>query len=261
MIAGLIRPLVAASLFSSDRSLAIASTRVSTRSSMWHRLAVLVLLLIAASAPLRAQQAMKRSAASIATVTFELDFPESNPKHYSIAVDANGHARYECVGTIAQDSEEQTYRAEFEMSVSSREKIFDWAKQARFFAGNVDSGNGKIAFTGWKVLRYEDGQTSQSAKYNYSTVAAVRQLTALFQNMASTQDYGRRLSYYHHYQKLALDDELKGMEAQARSNELSEIQGVASILQEILDDPSVINGVRARAKALIEMGNGTATTR
>jgi hypothetical protein len=83
----------------------------------------------------------------------------------------------------------------------------------------------------------------------------VQQLTALFQNMGSTLDYGRRLTYYHRYQKLALDDELKRMEAQARNHELDEIQGVAAVLQEIVEDSSVINVVRARARELIEMGN------
>jgi hypothetical protein len=36
---------------------------------------------------------------------------------------------------------------------------------------------------------------------------------------------------------------------------LSEIQSVGPVLQEILDDASVINVVRARAKELIELGN------
>jgi hypothetical protein len=76
--------------------------------------------------------------------------------------------------------------------------------------------------------------------------------------MAATLEYGRRLTYYHRYQKLALDDELKRMQTQARNNELSEMQSVAPVLQEILDDSSVINVVRARARELIEMGNGVA---
>ena len=78
-------------------------------------------------------------------------------------------------------------------------------------------------------------------------------MTALFQSMEATLDYGRRLAYYHRYQKLALDDELKRMEDQARNNELSEIQSVEPVLQQIVADNSVINMVRARAKALIQM--------
>jgi hypothetical protein len=160
---------------------------------------------------------------------------------------------------IAQDSEPQTERTEFELSAENRQKIFEWTKQAKFFSGKIDSGNSKLAFTGTKSLSYRDGQRSNSARYNYSNLQPVRELTVLFQSMAGTLEYGSRLAYYHRYQKLALDDELKQMEAQARSNELSEIQSVAPVLREIVEDTSVINVVRARAKELIEMGSGGAT--
>jgi hypothetical protein len=94
---------------------------------------------------------------------------------------------------------------------------------------------------------------SFQARYNYSSLEAIQQLTALFQNVAGTLDYGRRLAYYHRYQKLALDEELKRMVGEARNNQLSEIQGVAPVLQEIVEDTSVMNLVRARAKELLEM--------
>lgn len=190
-----------------------------------------------------------------AKVTFTMDFPQSNPQHYSIAVDAAGHVHYECTGKVVEDSEDQTYQADFDISPASREKIFERAKQAHYFAGNIDSGNKKLAFTGTKILSYQDSGHSNTEQYNYSNLAPVQQLTTLFQSMAETLEYGRRLTYFHHYQKLALDEELKRMEAQAKNNELSEIQGVAPVLQEILDDTSVINGVRARAQELIQMAN------
>ena len=227
--------------------------------SRWRAIGVAVLAVAAMAAPLVSQRVASGGATSTATVTFTLDFPQSNPQHYSIAVDAAGHARYECAGRVVEDSDEETYQTEFDMSSGNRGRIFEWAKQAQYFAGKIDSGNGKLAFTGTKLLSYQDGQRSNLARYNYSSLAPVQQLTAIFQNVAATLEYGRRLAYFHRYQKLALDDELKRMEAQARNNELSEVQGVAPVLQAILDDASVINGVRARAKELIQLGsNGAA---
>lgn len=215
----------------------------------------------AMSAPSTSQQAVSGGAPANATVTFALDFPQSNPEHYLIAVDAAGHARYECNGKVAEDSEEQAYRTEFEVSAGNRERIFFLAKEAQYFAGKIDSGNHKLASTGAKLLTYQDGERSNTARYNYSNLEPVRQLTALFQSMAATLEYGQRLAYYHRYQKLALDEELKRMESQARNNELSEIQGVAPVLQEILEDTSVINVVRARAKELLQMGSSEAARR
>ena len=223
---------------------------------LWRAFSVGMLALAASFVPLMAQQAATDKPAP-AVVTFTLDFPQSSPEHYSIAVDARGHANYECTGKVAEDSDEETYRAEFEVSAGNRERIFEWVKQAKYFAGKIDSGNNKLAFTGTKVLSYQDGQHSNTARFNYSNLEPVRQLTALFQSMAGTLEYGQRLAYYHRYQKLALDDELKRMEAQAKNNELSEIQGVEPALREIFEDASVINAVRARAKELMQMGGGT----
>jgi hypothetical protein len=227
--------------------------------AMRRRRAVAVGMLAVAgmSGLLMSQQAVG-GAASTAVVTFTLDFPDSDPTHYSIAVDASGHATYEGMLKVAEDSEEQTYRAAFDVSAGNRERIFELAKQAKYFASGIDSGNRNLAFTGAKVLSYQDHQRSFTARYNYSKVPAVQQLTAIFQTMASTLEYGRRLAYYHRYQKLALDDELKRMETQAKNNELSEIQGVAPVLQEIFEDTSVINVVRARAKELLQMGSSAA---
>lgn len=189
-----------------------------------------------------------------ATVTFSLDFPNSAPEHYSISVQSDGHARYESSGKISADSDDRdSYQTQFTFSDATRARIFDLARQAHYFSGKVDSGNKKLAFTGSKKLIYQEGQRTNSATYNYSHQAAVQQITTLFQSVAATLEFGRRLTFFHRYQKLALDDELKHMEEQARQGEISELQAVRPVLQQIYDDPSVINVVRARALRLIEM--------
>src|SRR5579863_9817333 len=194
-------------------------------------------------------------AAGPATLTFSLDFPNSDPERYSITVQSDGHARYECSARISSDSEDrENYQTEFTFSEATRARIFDLAAQAHYFSGKIDSGNHKVAFTGAKKLIYNDGQRESTAAYNYSSLPAVQQLTVLFQSVGATLEFGRRLVYFHRYQKLALDDELKRMEDEARQGELIELQAVKPILQEIYDDSSVINVVRARALRIMEMG-------
>jgi cell fate (sporulation/competence/biofilm development) regulator YlbF (YheA/YmcA/DUF963 family) len=201
-------------------------------------------------------------AAGPATVTFTLDFPNSEPDHYSISVQSDGHAHYECSAKISPDSEDrEAYQTEFNFSDATRTRIFDLASQAHYFAGKIDSGNHRLAFTGAKKLAYRDDQRNFTADYNFSTLPSVQQLTNLFQNVAATLEFGRRLAHYHRYQKLALDEELKQMQDQAEHGNLAELQAVRSILQEIFDDPSVINVVRARAQQIMEMGNGAARGR
>ena len=189
-----------------------------------------------------------------ASVSFSLDFPNSSPEHYEIAVQSDGQAHYVSSGRISQDSDvRDDYETSFTLSDATRARIFALAAQAHYFSGKVDSGNKKLAFTGAKKLVYKDDKRNASADYNYSTQPAVQQLTTLFQSVGATLEFGRRLTYYHRYQKLALDDETKRMEDQARSGELAELKAVAPILQKIYDDTSVMNVARARALRIIQM--------
>jgi hypothetical protein len=189
------------------------------------------------------------------TIKFSLDFPGSDPEHYTLSVQSDGSAAYDCTAKISKDSDDtENYQTTFKFSDSNRARIFNLAAQAHYFSGNLDSGK-KLAFTGTKKLTYKDGQHDSEQAYNFSSLAAVQQLTVLFQSVAATLEFGRRLEHYHHYQKLALDDELKNMEDQAKRGDLGEIQAVKPILQAIYDDASVINVVRARAQHIIEIGN------
>jgi len=195
-------------------------------------------------------------ASGAATITFSQDFPSSEPEKYSIAVQSDGHAHYECTARISDESDDrETYEAEFDFSDASRARIFELAEQAHYFSEKIDSGNRKLAFTGAKRLAYKDDQRNFTADYNFSPLVAVQELTALFQNVAATLEFGRRLAHYHRYQKLALDEELKRMEEQARHGDLAELQAVKPVLQEIFDDSSVINVARARAQQIMEMGH------
>lgn len=194
-----------------------------------------------------------------ATISFTLDFPQSIPDHYSISVASDGHAEYNSTGKLTPDSEPpDPFHLEFTISPATRQKIFDLAAKAKYFDGKVDSGKKNLASTGKKVLTYRDGQRSTQAEYNYSPLPAVQELTTLFQNISATLEFGRRLDYYHHYQKLALEDELKRMEEMTHEKELDEIQAVSPILQQITTDQSVINVSRARAQRLLAISGAAA---
>jgi hypothetical protein len=201
-------------------------------------------------------------AAEPATVTFSLDFPGSDPEHYSIWVQSDGHARYESSAPISKDSDDhETYQTEFSLSDATRSRVFDLAAEAHYFSGKLDSGKSKLANTGAKKLAYKDSQRESTGAYNYSPLPAVQQLTTLFQSVSATLEFGRRLAHLHRYQKLALDDELKRMEDQARQGDLVELQAVKPVLQEIYADSSVMNVVRARAQRIMEIGPGAAARR
>jgi hypothetical protein len=189
--------------------------------------------------------------AGVPTVSFSLSFPGSEPDRYAVSIPQTGDATYFSDGKLMEGSDADDFKLAFSVVPATRTRIFDLAKKAHYFAGDVDSKKKNLAFTGTKVLIYNDGEKETRASYNYSPVEAVQQLTALFENMSTTLEFGRRLEYYHRYQKLALDAELKRMEEMANQNALQELEAVAPVLQQIAADNTVINPVRARAQRLL----------
>jgi hypothetical protein len=190
--------------------------------------------------------------ASLPTVGYTQDFEGSNPSHYELTITSDGHGTYTSNGQLSEKADPaELVPVEFAISDKVRQQIFDLAKRAKYFDGKVDSGRTNIAHTGTKVLTYKDDKRSTKATYNYSPIPAIADLTEIFQNLCTTMEFGRRLTFFHKYQKLALDDELKHMDDMRRDTMLGDLQAIAPILREIANDQTVMNVSRSRALRLL----------
>ena len=190
-----------------------------------------------------------------ATVSFTLDFPGANPSHYEIAVTSEGQGSYSSDGKIDDHSDPvDAGKMNFTVSEKVRTQIFELAKSAHYFNGKVDSGRKNVANTGAKTLAYKDASRSSQATYNYSSQVPIERLTSIFQGLSTTLESGRRLSYFHKYEKLALDDELKRMEELQKEDSLVDIPAIEPVLKNIASDSSIMNVSRARALRLLNTG-------
>jgi hypothetical protein len=205
-----------------------------------------------------------------AIVTFTVDFPDSEPEHYSIRVQSDGAGRYQSSSRLSAGSgetdahetdsrgadtrDDNSFDLAFVVAANTRQRIFDLAAKAGHFQKELDSHHKGIAFTGKKTLAYKDATRSGESSYNYSSNAAVQELTSLMQGLESTLEFGRRLQYDLRYQKLALDEELRRMEEMSHSHQLIEVAAIQPVLDRIIADPSVINVSRARAQRLLQTG-------
>src|SRR5579864_494668 len=154
-------------------------TRIS-RPATWTA-AIVLLLVILSSFPLACAEEAK---APTASVSFSLDFPQSIPDHYEIAVSSDGQASYDSTGKLTPDSEPgDPFHLDFMISQARAQRIFDLAAKAKYFDGKIDSVKRNLASTGAKVLSYQDATHKTRAEYNYSPIPAVQEITALFQNM------------------------------------------------------------------------------
>jgi|HubBroStandDraft_6_1064221.scaffolds.fasta_scaffold64341_2 hypothetical protein len=185
-------------------------------------------------------------------ITFTLDFPQSQPEHYSIRVPSEGAAHYQSIGRIPGDSgDSDSFDFDFVLSAEMRGKMFRLAAGAGHFQNDLDSHQKNLAFTGRKTLSYADAQHAGEATFIYSANPAAHQLADLFQTLSATLEFGHRLDWDRRYQKLALDDELKRMQEMAQDKELVEVAAIQPILEQIVADRSVMNVARARAQQLL----------
>ncbi|PYV84707.1 MAG: hypothetical protein DMG93_03900 [Acidobacteria bacterium] len=189
---------------------------------------------------------------SFPTVSYTQDFEESNPSHYEIIVSNDGQGTYSSNGQLSEKAEPADVApVQFSISTKVRDQIFDLAKRAKYFDGKVDSGRSNIANTGTKTLTYKDAKRNTKATYNYSPMPAIADLTSVFQNLSTTLEFGRRLIFFHKYQRLALDDELKRMDEMRRDTMLGDVTAIAPILRDIANDQKVMNVSRSRALRLL----------
>src|SRR5450759_6015855 len=171
----------------------------------------LVLVLPASAQPQAAPAAAQPS------VTFNFEWSQGIPwQKYSITVQADGNTHFQ--GTPAPDGpggDTDPFQQDFTMSEANRSKIFDLAKKLNYFQGDFDSHLKRIAQTGSKTLEYKSATAHGSATYNWSQNVDVQELTDLFVAIASTLDYGRKLTFQYRFDKLGLN---------ARLRELADLQ-------------------------------------
>ena len=192
------------------------------------------------------------------TVRFEQFWEPATPQDFIIIVTNLGVARYSSRNPTHPETQGANptlpdYHIEFNLSPASQTRIFKLASQANYFDGDFDFKKHPVAATGTKTLTYADPIRHSETTYNWSENTAIDQLTRLFEGISSTLEHGRRLEFLHRYDKLGLEDELKGMEEAAQNHDLAELQAIRPTLETVAGDSSVLNIARQRARRLLDL--------
>lgn len=219
------------------------------------RLLVAALLMTCAVAwALEAQSEAPVARPQEPTISFTWVTNLTPPQQFSLTVESSGRAALEIVDLDAKDKTPQgdPFSAKFILPEPERQRIFDLAKEARYFNGNFDYTKRRIASTGIKTFSYADAAMNYSTSYNWSEDKAIQQLGAMFMGVYWTEYYGRILDQQYHYEKLGLDSTLRAMIDTQKNGDLSELQLVQPLLQEIAEDPQVMNIARSRARQLLQ---------
>jgi hypothetical protein len=192
-------------------------------------------------------------------VAFRFDWDQGRPwLRYTITVDDAGNTHFEGVGNPVESGDGDAFSQDFTMTDANRQKVFELAKKLDYFQGNFESKQKNIAKTGQKTLDYHGrgsggGQgTDHASTYNYSSNSDVQELTKLFQSIATTIDYGRKLEFQYRFDKLGIDARLQSLKEAQASHYVEELQAIEPILQKITADPNMMHINRMAAKQLLK---------
>ncbi len=185
----------------------------------------------------------------VPVITFSQNWPDALPPFFSVAVEGNGRVAYQSTAKAA--SEGDPYLVKFTASPEMQKKLFATADQLNHFNGNWDFKKSRVAFTGTKTLTFKNGGQQYETSYNWSDNVQIQQLTATFQGISETIEFGRKLADTYRFDKIGVDGVLRNMEQAARDGRLAEIQSIQPILSKIAKDASMMNIARRRAEFLL----------
>jgi hypothetical protein len=212
----------------------------------------LALFLLTACAVL----AQPQGASLTPQISFEQRWPSADPQWFKLDFQPDGSATYHSLPHLestsaSDDPVPEPFELSFNLSPQSRQLIFALAPQLPRFQGSLDKV--KVAFTGTKTLRYEDGAGNSSVlSYNYSSSPELAKLTELMQGISESIEYSQTLQFQIRFDKLALDTSLRRMEDLIADHRLPERQLLQPILQRIANDPTIMNIARQRARHILQ---------
>jgi hypothetical protein len=220
-----------------------------------HRFFVIAALLLAALL-LNAQIAEQTPAQNpvVPTITYDRVWEAYTPQEITFTTQSTGPTRYlsrNPFKTPEQRDTDPDFTLEFTLSVATRDKLFRLAQEADYFHGDFSYKKHAVSSTGKKTLTYADQARHFETAYDYTENKEIQEVTNIFQGISNTIEHGRKLQYLRRFDKLGLEDELKGMESLAQSNYLAELQLIAPTLKSIANDPAILNIARQRAKRLL----------
>ena len=130
------------------------------------------------------------------TVVFKLSWDKGLPwSYYAFTVNENGATHFNGTVNAAEGGQAEDFEQDFTMSEATLQEIFRLTKAADFFQGQFETKTKNVAKTGMKTLEFHGPSLNASTTYNFSPNPNIQQLTKLFQAIAVTIDYGRKLSY------------------------------------------------------------------
>lgn len=184
------------------------------------------------------------------TVIFTYVLWSANPSQYAIAIDSTGAATYQS-SPISVDRTGVPYSIRFQANDSTRRVVFNVTRNLDFFRGEFPVSVSSPQRDPVRTLAYRDLTFNNLLTYTDALDSDIQELTSIFEDISTTLEFGRRLTYFQQNQKSSLDSELAVMQKETELHHLRELQAIAPVLRGIEADQSVSEAARTSARALL----------
>ena len=186
-------------------------------------------------------------AADGARISYRRVFKSSYPEFIEIRVSENGSCTYD-IRQLDEDPDPKLG----EVSAPLRAKIFELAAQLRNFQGVALDVRRRIANLGQKTFRYEGNGQVHEVSFNYTLDSHANQLMQIFEGLARQQEHLVKLQRRMKYDRLGVNDALMHLESDLNRRNLPEPQRLLPTLEQIANDPRVVEIARQRARTLAQ---------
>lgn len=191
------------------------------------------------------------------TVVFTSVLWTADPAYYSVAIDSSGTATYQSAANSI-DRTGVPYTVEFAVSDKTRRATFNLAQGLDWFRDEITLSVGAPQTISVRTLAYHDIQFNNQITYSSSSNQDVQELTSIFEELSETLEFGRRLIYFHEYDRDALAPELQRLQASADMHHVREMQALVTVLNSVAADKKLSNATRERADGLLKQARAAA---
>jgi hypothetical protein len=181
--------------------------------------------------------------ADVPRVTYTKSFPGSDPAYLAVTVDKGGAATYR----EAKDEEPETFKLEGD----AVRAIFDLADKLDHFKRPLESGL-KVAKTGDKTFRWENGAETSEAKFNYSLDESAKQLQDWFERVSESERAMMNLRRAIRFDKLGVNDAVLRVDTAWSQKRLVGREQFVPLLDRIAKNEAFVNLARDRAARLAD---------
>jgi len=190
---------------------------------------------------------------------FELDYTNAGlvPAHWVLEIhpDGTGHFRTQRGNVVAtEEIEPPDINRDIQVSAQFAEHVFQIADRKRLFHAGCES-HLNVAFQGTKKFTVQGPAGEGSCEFNYSKDQDIQGLADSLMSVANTLIEGARLQTLLVHDRLGLDHETEVLVESAHDGRAQQIGSIRNILEQLEDDPQVLDRVKRRARLLLSKAN------